>query len=120
MTAVENKRPNVSNLVKKSDYDTKVHEIEKKITDHTHDKYITTPEFNTLTDENFAARLAQADLVTKADFDNKLTDLNRKNFSNKTKDLGIKNGLKKLKKFDSILVIFRVKVIFKIMVHKFG
>ena len=36
MTAVENKIPNVSNLVKKTEYDTKVNEIEKKITDHSH------------------------------------------------------------------------------------
>ena len=48
MTAVENKIPNVSNLVKKTDYNTKISEIEKKITDHNHDKYITTPEFNNL------------------------------------------------------------------------
>ena len=46
MTAVENKILNVSNLVKKSDYDAKVNEIEKKITDYTNDKCITTPEFN--------------------------------------------------------------------------
>ena len=78
MTAVENKIPNVSNLVKKTDYDTKVNEIEKKITDHKHDKYITTPEFNKLTVENFAARLAQASLITKTDFDAKLSSLNRK------------------------------------------
>ena len=77
LTAVENKILSVSNLVKKTDYDTKVNEIEKKITDHTHDKYITTPEFNKLTAENFPARLPQADLVIKPDFDNKLTDLNR-------------------------------------------
>ena len=43
---------------KKTDYNTKINEIEKKITDHNHDKYITTPEFNKLTSENFAARLA--------------------------------------------------------------
>ena len=46
LTAVENKLPNVSKSVKKTDYDTKVSEINKKITDHEHDKYITTPEFN--------------------------------------------------------------------------
>ena len=34
------------------------------MTDHKHDKYITTPEFNMLTAENFAARLALANLVT--------------------------------------------------------
>ena len=48
LTTVENKIPSVSNLVKKTDYDTKITEIEKKLTDHNHDKYITTPEFNTL------------------------------------------------------------------------
>ena len=43
----------VSNLVKKktTDYDTKISEIEMKVTDHDHDKYITTPEFNKLTAE---------------------------------------------------------------------
>ena len=39
----------------------------KKITDHHHDKYITTPEFNKLTAENFAARLVQANLASKND-----------------------------------------------------
>ena len=68
LTAVENKIPDVSNLVKKTDYNTKINEIEKKITDHDHDKYITTPEFNKLTAEDFAARLAQARLATKSDY----------------------------------------------------
>ena len=35
LTAVENKIPHVSNLVKKTDYNTKVTEIENKLTDHT-------------------------------------------------------------------------------------
>ena len=34
--------------LKKTDYDTKITQIEKKVTDHNHDKYITTPEFNKL------------------------------------------------------------------------
>ena len=51
--AVENKIPDVSNLVKNIDYDTKVNEIEKKNTDHSYDKYITATEFNKLTAENF-------------------------------------------------------------------
>ena len=91
LTAVENKIPDVSGLVKKTDYDTKVSDIEKKITDHNHDKYITTPEFNELTTENFKARLAQADLVTLTDFDTKLKSLNRKINSNKTKHLFVEN-----------------------------
>ena len=37
---------------------TKNTEIEMKMADHDHsNKYITTPEFNKLTSENFAARL---------------------------------------------------------------
>ena len=64
-----------------------IRETERKIIDHIHDKYIITPEFNKLTVENFAARLAQADLVTKTDFDNKLSNVNRKITSNKTKYL---------------------------------
>ena len=55
---------------------TKVSEVEYKI--HNHDKYITPPEFNNLTAENLTARLKQANLVTKTDFDNKLTSFNRK------------------------------------------
>ena len=64
LKAVENKIPNVSNLVKKTGYNTKISEIENKITDHDHDKYITSPEFNKLTTENFAGRLAQANLAS--------------------------------------------------------
>ena len=83
-----------SNLVKKSDYNTKINEIEKKITDHDHDKYITTQEINELTSENFVTRLAQANLASKndiaalvkrSDFDDKLKNLNKNVASNKRK-----------------------------------
>ena len=47
LTAVESKIPNISSLVKKTDHDTKITETKKKLTDHHHDKYIATPEFNT-------------------------------------------------------------------------
>ena len=58
---VENKIPNVSKLVKKTDYNTKVSEIENKTaTDHDHEKYIITQEFNKLMPENFTAKLKQA------------------------------------------------------------
>ena len=39
-------------------------------------------------------------MVTKTDFDNKLTSLNRKITSNKTKHLLVENELRKLKTFD--------------------
>ena len=89
MTAVENKIPNASNLDKKSDYDTKISEIEKKLTDHNHDKYITT--INKFTIEIFAARLLQGNLVTKTDFDNSPVSLNRKINSDKLKHVLVKN-----------------------------
>ena len=74
----------------------------KSLIDHDHDKYITTSEFNKLTTENFAARLEQAHLVAKTDFDAKSTSLNKKIKSNKTKHVFVENELKKkLKKFDS-------------------
>ena len=57
----------ISGLVKKADYDTKIVETEKKITDHDHAKYITTSEFNKLTTEHFKERLKQADFVRKTD-----------------------------------------------------
>ena len=80
----------------------KVNEIEKKIIDHKHDKHITTSEFNKLTAEKLAAGLAQANLVRKTDFDNKLLSLNKKITSNKTKHSIVENELKKLETFDSI------------------
>ena len=100
-TAVENKIPSIISLVKKIDYNTKTTEIEKKLIDHNHDKYITTPKFNTLAADVFNARLAQANLITKTDFDAKLSSLNRKITQNKTKHLLVENELKKLKTFDS-------------------
>ena len=77
LSVVENKISNVSNLVKKTGYNTKSNKIQKKGTDHSHEKYITTPEFNKLTTENFEARLAQANLVTKTDFDDKLKNIDK-------------------------------------------
>ena len=63
----------------------------KKITDHDHDKYITAPEFNKLTAENFAARLAQANLASKSNIAN---FVKKKNFDDKLKNLNKKCYLK--------------------------
>ena len=97
----ENKIPSVSNLVKKTDYGTEVTEIENKLNNHNHEKYIDTSEFNKLAVDVFSARLAQANLITKTDFDAKLLGLNKKITQNKTKHLLIENELIKLKTFDS-------------------
>ena len=90
LTAVENKTPNVSSLVKKTNCDTKISDLEKKLTDHNHDKYITTPEFNALAASVFNEKLAQKNLMTKTDFDAKLSSLNRNNTSIKSKHLLLK------------------------------
>ena len=89
-------------MVKKTDYDTKISQLEKKISDHKYDKYITSTEFNKLTAETFAARLAQVNLITRTNFDAKLSSPNRKITSSKTKHLLVENQLKKLETFDSI------------------
>ena len=60
--------------------------------DLNHFKYIATPGFSTLATDVFNARLAQDNLVTKTDFDAKLSNLNRKITKNESE-------LKKLKKF---------------------
>ena len=91
LTTVENKIPDVSNLANKTDCDTKVTEIEKKLTDHNHGNYLKTPEFNQLPADVFNASLAQANLVIKRDFDSKLSNLNRKITTNKTKHLLVEN-----------------------------
>ena len=101
LTAVENKIPDISSLVKKTDYNTKITELEKKLIDRNHGKYITIPEINKLSTEVFVARLKQANLVTKTDFDYKLKRLNHKINSNKTKHIVVENELKKLKTFYS-------------------
>ena len=95
LTTVKNKMPGISNLVKKTNYNTKITEIEKKLTDHNYDKYIATPEFNTLAADVFNARLKRANLVTKTDIDNSVSSINNKTAANKTKNESIENELKK-------------------------
>ena len=71
-------------MVKKTDYNTKVTEIENKLNNHNHDKCIDTLEFNKLAVDVFNARIAQAILITKTDLDAKLSGLNKKITQNKT------------------------------------
>ena len=54
-------------------------------------------EFNKLTAENFNARLARANLITKTDFDTRLQSLSKKITTNKAKHLLLENELKKSK-----------------------
>ena len=98
LTVVENKIPNVSSFIKKTDYNTKISDIEKKITDHNHDKYITTPEFNTMAASIFDA---ETDLMRKPEFDAKLKSISDRVTLSKSKRLLVENELKKLEKFDA-------------------
>ena len=104
LTAVKNKIPDVSSLVKKTDYNAKISKIENKVNDHSHEKHITTAEFNTLAADVFKARLgAQTDLIRKPDFDFTLKGISDRAgvTKNKTKYLLVENELKKLQKFDA-------------------
>ena len=86
-------------LLKKQDITLKLQKL--KLNNHNHDKYITNPEFNTLAADVFNVKLAQAILITKTDFDAKLSRINRKITENKSKNLLGENELNKLKTFDS-------------------
>ena len=88
----------LSNFVKKKKiYNTKISELEKNFTDHNHDKYITTPEFNTLAADVFNARLARANLITKTDFDNRVSSLDSTIAANKSNE-SIENESEELEK----------------------
>ena len=87
-------------ILLKTDYNTKITEIENKITNHKNVEYISTPEFNKLAVNTFNVRIVQANLKTKTDFDAKLSGLNRKITKNKSDHLLVKNELNKLKTFD--------------------
>ena len=86
------------------------------MTNHNHDKHVDTSEFNKLAADVFNVRLAQTNLITKTDFDAKLSSLNRKITQNKSKHLLVENELNKLKNL--IRAILLVRVILKKMVHK--
>ena len=79
--------------LKKQTITLKLQKSKKKLTNHNHDKYIDTSEFNKLAADVFNARLAQANLITKTDFDAKLSILNRKITQNKSNYLLVENDL---------------------------
>ena len=54
------------------------------MTDHIHDRYITTSEFNTLTSENFTATLKWASLASESKISNFVKEYD---FQNKLKEV---------------------------------
>ena len=84
----------------------------KITTDNDHEKHITTQEFNKLTSENFAARLAQANLASKNDipiFEKKI------GFNKELKRLN-ENQLNELSK---IVKAISLKGLWKNLINKF-
>ena len=59
LTAVENKTPDVSNLVTKTDYDTKISDIESK--------YVTTADYNKFTKDILTNKIKSEGLIDKFD-----------------------------------------------------
>ena len=99
LTTVENKVLIVSSLVKKQTTTQKLVNLKKKIIDHNHGKYISTPEFNNLAAGVFDEKLTRANLVTKTDFNIKLKKISHRVTLNKTKHLPVETELKKIKYF---------------------
>ena len=58
LTAVENKMSNVTNLIKKTDYDAKISDIESK--------YFTTADYNNCTSQPLDVKIKQKELVDKS------------------------------------------------------
>ena len=101
----DKKMPDTSDLLSTTVLYTKINKVENKISNTSSSVTIknlikksvkltikflimlTTQEFNKLKSENFASRLKQANLVTKTDFDDKLTSSNRKITSNKKRNI---------------------------------
>ena len=86
LTNLSNTVPDINTLIKKSDYGTKIAEIESKYVSNT----------------GSGSKLAQANVITKRNFDAKITE--------------IENNIKNCKHL--IWAILEVKVILKKMVHK--
>ena len=111
ISAINNKIPDIITLVTTTVLNTKIGQL-KNIPDQV--KYVTTQEFNKLIAENFAARLKQANLVSKTDFDNKLISFNREIILNNTKYLQVLNSLTtKDYNFSQVEFILQVMIIWK-------
>ena len=89
-------------MVKKTDYNTKVTEIENKLNNRNHDKYITNRDFNTLAADVVNTRSKTSTFSDKkTDFDALLSIYNTRVSSNWREVLRAKDELNKLKTFDS-------------------
>ena len=95
---IEDKIPDISNLATKSNFNTNINEVKNKIPSITG---LATTSALTIVENKISSI---SNLVKKTDYDtkvgkieNRMISLNRKIVSNKTKDMSIENELKKLK-----------------------
>ena len=100
---VKNKIPDITDLVKQTDYDAKIKDIE--------DKYLTTSDYNKFTNEILDAKIKNKKLVNKSDISGFMnnSDLNKRVGTLATKaKLKVKQvKIKKLQLFD--LFYFHVR-----------
>ena len=104
--------------LKKQTITLKLQKSKKKLTNHNHDKYIDTSEFNKLAVHVFNARITQANLITKTDFDAKLSSLNRKITKKKSKHLLVQNELTTLENKILMLAVLLKKQIITLKLLK--
>ena len=83
MTAVENKIPDVSNLVKKTDYDPKISDIESK--------YFTTADYNKFTSQTLDEKIKQKEFIDTSAI---AGFINNTHLDKKVATLATKSGLK--------------------------
>ena len=79
ISEVENKIISVSGLVKKTDYDAKIKDIERK--------YFSTTDYNKFTSDILDVKIKQKELVSKSDIDKKLINVSGKITENKRKQV---------------------------------
>ena len=105
---IEDKIPDISNLATKSNLNTRINEVKNEIPSITDlaTTYALTAVKNKI--PSISNLVKKTDYDTKiGEIENRMISLNRKIVSNKTKDITIENELKKLKTFD--LSYFRGK-----------
>ena len=113
----------MQNYNTKTDYNTKVNKIEKKIIHHNHDEYITTLEINKCAAEDFDFRWKRANLASQSDIGkNSRSNINKKLTKELIKKFSILNGAKyfSLRIFQNDLVFIPAKNTLNILLTLLG
>ena len=95
LTTVENKIPNINGLVKKTDIIQKSVKLKERLLIIIMTNILLPPEFNTLAADVFHVKVTRENLLTKTDFDTKVSSVDSKIAANNSKNESIENKLKK-------------------------